>query len=88
MRKKMVLPILAALMVLALCAPAVAAGDYPQNGQFLVGGSQIPTEGYQAPTLTPADYEAMYQAVPRDLTAVGSRQVGTSSPSDSWEQFA
>jgi len=88
MRKKMVLPILAALMVLALCAPAVAAGGYPQNGQFLVGGSQIPTEGYQAPTLTPADYEAMYQAVPRDLTAVGSRQVGTSSPSDSWEQFA
>jgi len=51
MRKKMVLPILAALMVLALCAPAVAAGDYPQNGQFIahydpekVAGDSTPSE--------------------------------------------
>ena len=88
MRKKMVLPILAALMVLALCAPAVAAGSYPQNGQFMVGGDQIPTEGYQAPTLTSADYEAMYPVASRDLTAFDLQQVGTSGPSDSWEQFA
>jgi len=33
--KKVVLPILAAFMVLALFAPAAAAGDYPQNGQFM-----------------------------------------------------
>jgi len=35
MRKKMVLPILAALMVLALCAPAVAAGGYSNNPQWM-----------------------------------------------------
>ena len=33
--KKALLPILAAFMVLALFAPAAAAGDYPQNGQFI-----------------------------------------------------
>lgn len=35
MRKRAMLPILAALMVLALCVPAVSAANYPQNGQFI-----------------------------------------------------